>query len=280
MDGMAPEVFWVLVAAVAGAVIFVVWSDHQHRAKEVEENEQRRQRLIDDAKARQEERARRLKGEEKWVRKIVEFTTRQHAEVLSRKFRQVARPDEYGNWDMKDWEREKKYFLSDVVSDESAWKHRGLALDIIESIVREDLRNNHPAFYNALTGMQDEIPVVAISPAAFEADCADRLRAAGWTARVVGGSGDQGADIIAELGELRVLFQCKLYSQPVGNKAVQEAYAGKAFHEAHAAAVVSNAGYTKSAEQLSMSTRVLLLAPEQLSHVHHLVTNEVRANWV
>ncbi|MDP2805372.1 MAG: restriction endonuclease [Gallionellaceae bacterium] len=72
-------------------------------------------------------------------------------------------------------------------------------------------------------------------------------------------SGDQGIDVVASLGNVKAVFQCKKYSQPVGNAAVQEIFAGKQHEQAHVAAVVSNATYTPSAKQLATTTGVHLL---------------------
>ena len=76
--------------------------------------------------------------------------------------------------------------------------------------------------------------------------------------------GDQGIDVIAQHGNVKAVFQCKKYSQPVGNAAVQEIIAGKAFEQAHVAAVVSNATFTPSATQLASTTGVFLLHISEL----------------
>jgi restriction system protein len=89
--------------------------------------------------------------------------------------------------------------------------------------------------------------------------CANQLRQSGWDAQLTKGSGDKGVDVIATKNGVRVILQCKLYSKPVGNKAVQEAAAGKLHEGAHYAAVVSNSSYTPAAEQLAHTTGVMLL---------------------
>ena len=61
-----------------------------------------------------------------------------------------------------------------------------------------------------------------------------------------------------------MVVQCKLYSQPVGNKAVQEAFAAKNFQGCDVAVVVSNASYTQSARQIASTTGVLLLHHDEL----------------
>ncbi len=77
-------------------------------------------------------------------------------------------------------------------------------------------------------------------------------------------TGDQGADVLAERNGVRLVLQCKLYNQPVGNKAVQEVYAARNFQGCDIAAVVSNAAFTPSARQIAATTGVHLLHHDQL----------------
>jgi restriction system protein len=70
-------------------------------------------------------------------------------------------------------------------------------------------------------------------------------------------------DIIAERDGKRIVVQCKFYSKPVGNKAVQEA-AARLHGRADKAIVVSNAAYTKAARQLAGTTGVILLHHDDL----------------
>lgn len=98
-----------------------------------------------------------------------------------------------------------------------------------------------------------------IDPIEFERRCAEAMRLAGWTAQTTKGSGDQGVDVLAERQGTRVVLQCKRYAKPVGNRAVQEAYAAKTHVAAQYAAVVTNSRYTMSARNLAKTTGVLLL---------------------
>ena len=70
-------------------------------------------------------------------------------------------------------------------------------------------------------------------------------------------TGDQGADVIAEKNGKKIIVQCKLYSKPVGNKAVQEVFAAKQFYNGDLGIVITNNDYTKSARQLANSTNIL-----------------------
>lgn len=75
---------------------------------------------------------------------------------------------------------------------------------------------------------------------------------------VTKGSGDQGIDILAFKDGIKYGIQCKCYSSNIGNKAVQEAFAGKTFYGCHVAAVLTNQYFTKSAQELAEKNGVLL----------------------
>jgi HJR/Mrr/RecB family endonuclease len=64
-------------------------------------------------------------------------------------------------------------------------------------------------------------------------------------------SGDQGADVLLEKAGERTVVQAKLYSTPVGNKAVQEAIAARSHFRCQAATVVTNNYFTPSARELA-----------------------------
>ena len=93
----------------------------------------------------------------------------------------------------------------------------------------------------------------------FEHFCADVLKHNDFSnVTVTRGSGDFGIDIIAYKDNRKYAIQCKCYSSNIGNKAVQEAYAGKAYYKADIAVVMTNRYFTKSALQMAKSTNVIL----------------------
>lgn len=106
---------------------------------------------------------------------------------------------------------------------------------------------------------------------AFEFWVAARMRRQGWKVRVTQSSGDQGIDIIARRGGRSLGIQCKRYSGSVGNKAVQEAFAGCAHYRLDKAAVLTTGYYTKSARELSRSTGVALLNVSDIPSMHQIV---------
>lgn len=99
----------------------------------------------------------------------------------------------------------------------------------------------------------------------FEYYCADILSKNGFqNVKVTQGSRDQGIDILAEKDGIKYGIQCKCYSSAIGNKAVQEAFAGKTYYGCHVAVVLTNRHFTRSAKQLSETNNVLLWDREKL----------------
>jgi restriction system protein len=98
----------------------------------------------------------------------------------------------------------------------------------------------------------------SMSGAQFEVFMADLFRALGHRAVVLGGAGDQGVDVIVNRRGGRVAVQCKNYKRPVGNRPVQEVFAGARHHRCVEACVVAPAGYTRGAIALARSTGVSL----------------------
>jgi hypothetical protein len=108
-------------------------------------------------------------------------------------------------------------------------------------------------------GQSAPIPLDGIE---FEHWTANELSQQGWQVQVSQASGDQGVDVMARREGLSVAIQCKRYSKPVGNKAVQEVFAAKQFASADHACVIGTGGFTRSARELAGATGVVLLEAE------------------
>lgn len=93
----------------------------------------------------------------------------------------------------------------------------------------------------------------------YEYQCAKMLKNKGFSkVAVTKGSGDQGIDVIAYSGGKKYGIQCKYYTSPVGNHAVQEAFAGAKYYNCDIAVVMTNNTFTQSAKDLAIKTDVLL----------------------
>jgi restriction system protein len=124
--------------------------------------------------------------------------------------------------------------------------------------------------------------VRAMSGPQFEAFVADLFRAMGHRVTMLGGAGDQGVDIIVSYHGERVAVQCKNYRRAVGNKPVQEVFAGARHHDCQQAWVVAPAGYTRGAYELASSTGVSLYNADSIGQwirqVDKLEKKRERAN--
>lgn len=220
---------------------------------------QERLRIVQEQlRTKREQEAKELENALSTLREYVFRLVEPHLSTLLLKKKQLVRFDDYGNVDWSFFIKELRYFVErnikpkidiHVSEDLENW-----IIEVVNSLI-SDYENSSPAKVRNL----DEV-----SPIDFEHECADLLNQTGWTARVTQASGDQGIDVIATYGNVKAVFQVKKYSQPVGNSAVQEIIAGKAFENAHIAAVVTNATYTASAKQLANATGVFLLHYSEL----------------
>lgn len=93
----------------------------------------------------------------------------------------------------------------------------------------------------------------------FEQFTADLLRKLGYErVEVTPGSGDQGVDVVAVKDGKRYAIQCKRYAQKLGNKPVQEVFAGKTIYGCSVAVVLTNNYFTEGAKEAAMATGVEL----------------------
>lgn len=83
----------------------------------------------------------------------------------------------------------------------------------------------------------------------YEQYCANYLNRHGYrNAKVTKASGDHGVDVIAYRRGKKYAVQCKYYSSPVGNKAIQEVYTGIALYDCNHGIVITNSTFTKQAK--------------------------------
>ena len=193
-------------------------------------------------------------------------TAAAHARTLAIKRNQMIVHDEYGNTDASRWAGHLAYFIERVVLRDAA--AAGLAVDevAVEDPVWLAIGQAVEAAIDLYEAEATPLDVADVrSGHDYEHFCRALLEAQGWAVAVTAGTGDQGADLVAERDGWRVVIQCKFYGRPVGNRAVQEAFAAKRFQDGDHAAVVSNSTFTRSARQLALTNDVLLLHHDQLA---------------
>lgn len=177
----------------------------------------------------------------------------EHIATLSLKRKQLWIADEYGVINPDPWVKEINRFYANVLFPRVG--ECRYIVGRIENMVKDHLSKSEPS---------KNVFSEAMNPYEYERYCADLLCDMGWMARATKASGDQGCDVIAEKNGLKIVLQCKLYTKPVGNKAVQEVYAAKQHEQATHAAVVTNQTYTRSARQIASTTGVAILHHTQI----------------
>ena len=153
----------------------------------------------------------------------------------------MVQRDDYGNMVTKKWDKERRHFIGSVLVPYLS--------KLGHAYVPDDKKRREALYesYNALvdgwadqSALNDDIADITTGQE-YERFCADLLIANG------------------ESNGLRVVFQCKFYTSPVGNKAVQEAVAARFYERANFAVVISNAAYTPSAETLARTSGTILI---------------------
>jgi len=94
---------------------------------------------------------------------------------------------------------------------------------------------------------------------AFEDFVAEIFEELGYSVRRTKTTGDQGVDLIVTGKGRAIAVQTKGYKTSVGNKAVQEVYAGMAFYSLTECVVVTNSRFTSGALKLAKSVRCVLI---------------------
>jgi restriction system protein len=200
---------------------------------------------------------------------------RDHIDELVRQRVMLVRLDPYGKPILDKWHSEINYFIKNHVRPTLSPSQR-LLFDKDQAVAAERIAE-------IVKAAAKQQPMVAAAPTSmnpqeFEAFCAESLRACGWEVRLTPLSCDQGVDVIADKSGVRVVLQCKLYSKPVGNKAVQEIAAGRVHQQAHHGAVVTNGSYTASAKELAATNGIRLLHYSDLPRLEQMLSRTAAAH--
>jgi hypothetical protein len=293
-----------LVLIIVIAIVAFLVKRHRDNRRIEEENRQ-----IEEVNRRIKEENRRSEEVRNRRSEAIAECIAQHEQTLAKKRRQLVQRDEYGNEDIRKWNKEKEYFINTVLIpylteffdkekfkaphpylNEASARHPELTEAYVNAFIADpeyfDLEALYPEFDEAVelgaeTGLaslpaSDTITDITDGQE-YECFCADLLSQSGWETRVTGASGDQGVDIIGHYDGLRVVFQCEFYRSPVGNKAVQEVVAARIHEQADLAVVISNAAYTKSAEMLAGTTNTILIHHDDIPTLKEKIVQRGRA---
>lgn len=140
-----------------------------------------------------------------------------------------------------------------------------------------DKKENRYLTESIETKVSHNISELGKSGIEFEHLIARLYGAMGYASKRVGGSGDQGADVIANKNGESVLIQAKCYQGAVDNEAVQQAVAGIKHHGCTRAVVVTISYFTPGAIALAKSNSVELIDGELLKRK---LLEYLHENWM
>lgn len=222
--------FWALLFCVGGLLGFLAW----RRSSRKTASARLEQRLAD----------------------LIE----RHESALISYYHQTRREDLFGNRDETRWHLQIDIFLKTQlvpeVTDFAAWRRGRIGQQAAMAVDR--ITAERIAAHGSSRPLAT-VDVLELTPTEYEHHCADMLRERGWTIQLTPASRDGGADFVAEKSGVRIVFQCKRYSQPVGNKAVQEVTSAVRLYHGNVACVVAPNGYTRQAQREATGLSVHLL---------------------
>lgn len=190
---------------------------------------------------------------------------------------EVEEVDEIDFFMDEQWRNARSAYIygSDRISDQSiggpeGWIESGDFFIPLSAQLEEEITAwCQEKIESTIRNLNSDQSVKNLSGIEYEDFCKDILVKHGWEVEITKASGDQGVDLIAVLEKIRACIQCKRFASPVGNSAVQEVTAGRLHWHGTHAVVVSNAGFTKSAQALARSTGVLLMSHDELADLEN-----------
>ena len=176
--------------------------------------------------------------------------------VLARKKQAGIVVDSWGAIDSRKWDKDFREFYIRFV-DRSFVKNQHDATMILQIILA---RVDAYIAANFQNGYSDDFSGVE-----YEKFVADQFRATGWSVTTTPATGDHGVDLVATKASRVVAIQCKHFTKPVGNAAVQEIAAGRVHYMASEAAVIAPNDFTRGARSLAASNGVRLMHHDEIA---------------
>jgi HJR/Mrr/RecB family endonuclease len=203
-------------------------------------------------------------------------------------YRKVATPDEYGDENKEALHTEfgklidKLAETEDVLRSEAGYRRKEPAIMLsvrgiypVSGAIFSRVESRFEEYYRhrkEIAARFDARSVAELSGKHFELYLADLLRTAGVSdISTTPETGDQGGDLLFSCRGRRIVLQAKRYSGTVGNKAIQEAHAARAYYGCDRAWVVTNSRFSQSARTLAKELDVLLVDGDRLPRLAEVV---------
>jgi len=202
------------------------------------------------------------------ISKIQDLAVKHRITLACEKKRLIYK-DAYGCARFDKWYKDGiDYFINVVATHEIRFDaddiecYRDEIVELIDTISQEAINEIDTAYHeivydDSMTGIE------------YENFCKQLLERHGWSIQITKATGDQGVDLIASQGSLRVAIQCKKSASAIGNKAVQEVVSGAKHYSINHAVVVSNSVFTPQARALATTNHIHLIHHFELSELYN-----------
>ncbi|WP_231879518.1 restriction endonuclease [Methylomonas koyamae] len=158
---------------------------------------------------------------------------------------------------------------------EKAARHRMDALAFVEQKHREaHYQQRKQDEWHRRYGQQKAAELNQLSGTEFEVFLAGLFGSHGYQVELTPTTGDYGADLLLFKSGQRIAVQAKCYTGSVGVSAVQEALAGMAYYQCHAAWVVTTGNFTTNAVELAYKSNVQLVGSTELGKLIKQLENQ------
>jgi restriction system protein len=206
------------------------------------------------------------------IRKAIASGINDHIHALARRRQDLIKKDDYGLVHLEEWEEEKNFFINNVLGNSlgniyskdfpvpyflidimidryiDAYFKNGDAGGIIREYQGDDWENADQQAYRGY--------------------CMKLLELAGWKVLLPTEENIQSRDpILARKEETLFLATCTRASKPLGRRVIRETSEARRSHDADAAAIVTNAGFTRWAHFSARKHDVMLLHHSDLANI-------------
>lgn len=204
------------------------------------------------------------------TRSKVSACINKHLDVLARKRRYMVDRDDYGIVHYEAWDKEKDYFISNVLGGLFTDLHSQdfpLPVQRIDAMIekRIDEHINKNRMDGAIREYRGETWEDE-DRQAYRQYCTRLLGLAGWKVISDGGENSDG-HVLALKGTALFALSCVTSSSPVGRRLIRNLSSSQRKHGAESAAVVTNSRYSRWARMVSTFYGVMLLHHEDLADI-------------
>tara|TARA_B100001250_G_C19796760_1_gene789083 strand:+ start:1549 stop:2472 length:924 start_codon:yes stop_codon:yes gene_type:complete len=231
--------------------------DYKRRSKE-------RSRISREAEKNRKKKEAEIKKYRREIKISIKKTVDRNISEIARAHRTLIKKNSFGKRDDQKFREELWEFMQDQKEIQEFFSDENL--DLFIEIYNETIIDHIEKRIHSLNLTSDYSE--EMDPFEYESYCANQFIKNGWDASATQGTSDQGVDVIAKKDGIVLVAQCKKYSKPVGNKAVQEIVAGIKFYNANRGLVITNSSFTESAKKLASANDIKLLHHTEIKDIY------------